>query len=161
MPEYIHIAVCVCAVVLCTRRQMWVVVLPTLWTRLSTVVTVSRRASCLMLAFNVASICGTCLQVSQLSTSKDERTYLVTVSCVPRGAPLDSQLDVDINPCRLCRHCVMCWLLCVVDSDHWPRKPGKVRELSNCEGKWEKSRETVISFCRHVMANTLDNEMEF
>jgi len=35
------------------------------------------------------------------------------------------------------------------------------REKSELQGKWEKSGETIISFCRPSTANTLNKEMEF
>jgi len=41
--------------------------------------------------------------------------------------------------------------------DHSPGEPGKVREL---ESGQEEVGETIVSFYRPAMANTLNNEME-
>jgi len=50
--------------------------------------------------------------------------------------------------------------------DHSPEKSGKVGDLqSGLKGKvrenGEKLTQTIISFCRHVRANTLSNEIDF
>jgi len=50
--------------------------------------------------------------------------------------------------------------------DHSPGKSGKVGDLqSGLKGKvrenGEKLTQTIISFCRHVRANTLSNEIDF
>jgi len=50
-----------------------------------------------MLVYNVVSICGVCLQVSLLSTSRDGRTCLVTAWRVLHDVLLGSQLDVNSN----------------------------------------------------------------
>jgi len=112
------VLLCVRVVALRIRGQTWVVVLWPLLTRPSTAVSVSRRASCLMLASSVVSICAACPPASRLSTCSDEPTCLVTASCVPHAAPLGSQLDVDSHPCCLFSHCMACctWRTVLEDS---------------------------------------------